>query len=91
MRRCGSAEFVTANLPSGKAGSTYALTFESAGGIGARSYSLLSGGLPIGISFSSAGIFSGKPTVAGTYTFTLRVSDSQAASASQSFTLVVAP
>ncbi|RAV08878.1 putative Ig domain-containing protein, partial [Paenibacillus contaminans] len=83
--------FITTSLPNGKAGTPYAVTLESSGGIGTRNYSLVSGGLPIGTAFSSAGVFSGTPSVAGTYTFTLRVTDSQPASASQSFTIVIAP
>jgi hypothetical protein len=83
--------FVTTSLPNGKAGTPYAVTLESSGGIGTRNYSLVSGGLPIGTAFSSAGVFSGTPSVAGTYTFTLRVTDSQPASASQSFTIVISP
>ncbi|TDF95427.1 putative Ig domain-containing protein [Paenibacillus piri] len=85
-------KFVTTSLPSGKAGVAYtALTIETSGGIGTRTYSLLGGSLPVGIAFSSTGIFSGTPTTAGTYSFTLRVSDSQGASTSQSFTFVVNP
>ncbi|RKN85764.1 hypothetical protein D7M11_05340 [Paenibacillus ginsengarvi] len=85
-------KFGTTSLPSGKVGVTYApVTIESSGGFGKRTYSLVSGALPPGMAFSSSGIFSGKPSVAGSYTFTVRVTDGQPASANQTFTVVVSP
>jgi len=84
-------KFITASLPSGKAGVPYALTVESSGGNGTRTYALAGGALPPGMSFSSKGVFAGTPTTAGTYSLTLQVSDSQRASTKQTFSLVIAP
>ncbi|WP_193556118.1 S-layer homology domain-containing protein, partial [Paenibacillus ginsengarvi] len=85
-------KFGTASLPNGKVGATYApVMIESSGGVGKRIYSLVSGALPVGMAFSSSGIFSGAPTVAGSYTFTVRVTDDQPANANQSFTVVIEP
>ncbi|MFD0717055.1 putative Ig domain-containing protein [Paenibacillus sp. GCM10027626] len=84
-------KFITTSLPSGKAGVAYALTIESSGGIGTRSYALASGSLPVGMAFTSKGVFTGTPVSAGTYSLTLRVSDEKSASADQTFSLVIDP
>ncbi|ATQ44118.1 putative Ig domain-containing protein [Caulobacter mirabilis] len=63
-------------LPGGTGGSPYSQTFTASGGQGAHSFSLVAGTLPIGTAFSSAGVLSGTPTVAGTFNFTLRATDS---------------
>ena len=85
-------KFDTTSLPYGKVGDAYAaVTIETSGGVGSRTYSLISGALPVGMAFTSKGVFSGTPTVAGSYTFTLRVADGQPVSADQTFTVVVTP
>ena len=69
----------------------YSQTLTATGGTGTYTFSFASGTLPPGLSVSSAGVLSGTPTTAGTYTFTIRVADSSAMpqSALQSFTLRV--
>jgi hypothetical protein len=44
----------------------------------------------VGLSLSSAGVISGAPSVAGTYTFSAQVTDSASESVKQTFTLTVA-
>ena len=84
--------FFTTSLPKGKVGSVYAAqTLEISGGVGARTFSLASGALPPGMAFTSSGIFSGSPTIAGTYTFTIRVTDSLGTNAQQSFSVAIDP
>ena len=63
-------------------------------GTGAFTLSTTSGKLPAGITNSLNGgviTFAGKPTVAGTYTFTLKLSDSLGVTATQSYTIVINP
>ncbi len=85
-------KIVAASLPKGKIGEVYALqTISASGGVGARTFSLASGALPPGMAFTSSGIFSGSPTVAGTYTFTIRVTDSVGTNAQQSFSVAIDP
>jgi len=77
-------------LPSGSTGTSYSQTLSASGGMQPYSWSLASGGLPPGLTLSAGGVISGVPTSAGTFNFTVRVTDSSAAIATQSFALVIA-
>jgi hypothetical protein len=64
------------NVPgSGFVGVAFSFTATATGGTGALTWST-SGSPPPGLSFSSAGVESGTPTTAGTYAYTLIVTDS---------------
>jgi hypothetical protein len=54
----------------------YSFTLQGSGGEGGLVWSLASGALPPGITFSSTGVLSGTPTALGSYSFTVRVADS---------------
>lgn len=80
-------------LPSGTVGSAYLQTLAAAGGTGPYTWSVISGSLPPGITISGTQL-TGTPTVAGTYSFTLAVTDSatpNSAQAYESFRLSVDP
>ncbi|SDQ35237.1 putative Ig domain-containing protein [Pseudoxanthomonas sp. CF125] len=81
---------VPATLPAGLPGAVYSQALSTSGGVAPYSYSLLSGALPIGLSFSSAGVLSGTPTTAGSYTFQVRSTDADGFSATVSYTVVIA-
>ena len=83
-----------ASLGDASAGTAYNHSFSASGGTPGYTYVLLSGALPAGLSLSSAGVLSGTPTVAGTFNFTVRATDSSTGTGapftgSQSYTLVV--
>ncbi|WP_425604150.1 putative Ig domain-containing protein [Stenotrophomonas pavanii] len=83
-----------ASLGNASAGTAYNHSFSASGGTPGYTYVLLSGALPAGLSLSSAGVLSGTPTVAGTFNFTVRATDSSTGTGapftgSQSYTLVV--
>ena len=65
----------TATLPSGLIPKPYWSVLEFTGGTGNTRWTLVDGQLPNGVSLSSAGVVSGKPTRAGTFSFTVQASD----------------
>lgn len=78
-------------LENGTVGIAYSETLNAAGGTSPYSFSLASGSLPPGLSLSSSGVISGTPTSAGTYTFSVTVTDSAspANSNTQTFQIIV--
>jgi large repetitive protein len=69
----------------------YNQTIAAIGGIGPNTYSV-TGTLPPGLTFTSRGILSGVPTVAGLYTFTVTATDTQGASSTgDTFTITINP
>ena len=65
----------TTSLPAATGGHSYTATLAATGGVAPYSWSVPPGTLPPGLSLSSAGVISGIPDVAGTYTFTVKVTD----------------
>jgi hypothetical protein len=71
-------------------GGTYNGIINATGGTGPYTFAITAGALPDGISlFSNGQLFGGGATVAGTYSFTVTVTDGAAATASKAFTLDV--
>jgi multidrug transporter EmrE-like cation transporter len=65
-----------ATLPSAMVGQSYSVTFAATGGAGTYTWTVASGStLPAGLTLSSGGILSGNPTTAGSYSFTITVTD----------------
>ena len=79
-----------ATLPGGIAGTAYSATLTASGGIAPYTFSLVSGTLPIGVAFSSAGVVSGTPTTAGTFNMTIRATDDAGYNVTQSYSIVIA-
>jgi plastocyanin len=67
-------------LPVGTVGASYSTTLKTAGGNSPFTWTLTAGALPTGLKLSTAGRISGKPSVIGTATFTVKVSDSSSPS-----------
>jgi len=79
-------------LPSGLVGTTYSTQLTTAGGIPPYTWSIATGALPPGLALDVAsGTISGIPTEAGTFGFTIRVTDSSSASVTKSFGLAPPP
>lgn len=69
----------------------FSASFTVAGGLGPRTFTFASGTLPPGLTLSPAGVLSGTPTTAGTYTFTIQSVDALPCTVQQQFTLIVMP
>ena len=83
------------SLPNGTVGVAYSQTASVLGcGAGTLTWSVISGTLPTSVSIcGSTGttcLISGTPTVAGTYSFTLQVTDGAFNTATQPYTVVIA-
>ena len=78
-------------LPSGSTGTAYSQTLAASGGTPPYTWAISSGALPAGLALSSAGAITGTPTGAGTYSFTVRVTDSASRVATQTFSLTISP
>jgi len=83
---------VTTNspLPQGTVGASYSQTLAASGGAPPYAWSLTSGSLPTGLTLNpSSGAIGGTPSEVGSFTFTVRVSDSASASATKQFQLSI--
>lgn len=81
-------------LPPGIVGVSYNVSLAATGGTGARTWSVVSGALPAGLTLNaSTGQISGTLTTQGTSTFTIRVQDSgnPAQSDQRQFSLTINP
>jgi hypothetical protein len=69
-------KITTSSLPAGVTNTSYSATLAATGGKTSYSWSVSSGALPTGLTLGSSGQISGTPTAAGTFSFTVRVTDS---------------
>jgi hypothetical protein len=81
----------TASLPGGTVGALYSQALAATGGTSPYTWQSTGGSLPGGVTLDSAGNLYGTPTAAGSFTFQVRVSDSQQGSATGSFTIRIVP
>lgn len=75
-------------LPAGTLAAPYSQNLQATGGSGTFTWSRVTGTLPPGLSVSSGGVISGTPTAAGSFTFTLSVTDGKQV-ASQGFSITI--
>lgn len=65
-------------LPQGQVGFAYSISFKGTGTTGPFTYAQFgAGSLPPGLTLSAAGALTGTPNTAGSYTFTIRVTDAR--------------
>jgi hypothetical protein len=79
----------TTSLPTATVFEPYDATLAVSGGTGSNTWSITSGALPTGLSFSAGGEISGTPTETGTAEFTAQVQDSAGTTTSASLALLV--
>jgi outer membrane autotransporter protein len=86
----GAVSFTTGSpLPNATGGVAYSQTIAAAGGATPYTFTLVSGALPTGMTFSPSGVLAGTPLAGGTFNFTLRATDTATQTADQSYQLVV--
>jgi hypothetical protein len=87
----GPLSITTTSLPNGTVGSAYSQSVIASGGTPPYAWSLVQGQgtLPPGLSLSAAGAITGAPTTAGTYNFTVKVTDNVAATAQKALGIVI--
>jgi hypothetical protein len=90
-------QITTSTIAAGQVNVAYSTQFTATGGTTPYSWSLSSGALPAGMNLvASSGAFSGTPTTSGSFSFTVKVTDSttptaQTATKSITFTVAAAP
>jgi hypothetical protein len=84
----GTPTISTTSLPDGTEGVSYSQTIASSGGNTPIVYSVQSGALPGGLSLnSSTGAITGTPTIAGSFSFTIRATDNDGDFDDQAYSL----
>jgi hypothetical protein len=69
--------FTPSTLTAATVGASYSKTIKGGGGTAPyKNFTVSSGSLPAGLKLSAAGVLSGKPTAAGSFTFTVTANDS---------------
>lgn len=86
-----SLAITTGALPNATVGTAYNHPLAAAGGTTPYTWSVAAGALPNGLSLSTAGLISGTPTAAGSFTFSVRVVDASTPqqSAQKQFTITI--
>jgi Bacterial Ig domain/Putative Ig domain/Immunoglobulin domain len=83
-------QITTSQLSGGFVAGGYSATLAATGGTAPYIWSLTSGSLPNGLSLSSGGVFSGTPSLAGSFSFSVQVKDASSATASRNFSINIA-
>jgi hypothetical protein len=79
-------------LPDTTLNVAYSQTVVATNGTGTKTFSISAGSLPTGLSLNAGtGVISGTPTVANSYNFTVRATDSVGATTDQAYTVVINP
>lgn len=87
----GALAISTQSVPNGTVNQSYTASITASGGYTPYSWSLASGNLPAGLTLnSSTGAITGIPTSAGTFSFTVKVTDASGQSATKSLSLTIA-
>jgi hypothetical protein len=78
-----------ASLPVGLIGAAYNQTISATGGSAPYTFAVTSGAVPAGLTLNSNGTWSGAPTTANNYNFTILATDANGFTGSQAYSLTV--
>ncbi|HWC97775.1 MAG TPA: putative Ig domain-containing protein [Candidatus Sulfopaludibacter sp.] len=84
-------QVTSGTLPPGFVNVSYNASIPASGGNGSLTFGQGGGNLPPGLNLDSNGVLRGLPTTAGTYRFTVVVTDADGLTGSGDFTLVIQP
>ena len=84
---CPTIDLLPASLPPAVKDQPYYQTLTPSAGVGPFSFALTGGQLPDGLTLSSDGVLSGTPTVSGSFSITVTVTDVNECTGSRSYTL----
>lgn len=85
--RCTTPWVNGSPLPAGEVSVPYSQALKGFGGTTPYTWSLASGPLPPGLTLDSSGMISGTPSQAGSFPFTVKITDKAGSSSTYSFTL----
>jgi large repetitive protein len=78
-------------LPEGEVSALYSQALTAVGGAPPYTWSVTASALPSGLTLSATGAIGGTPGVAGSYSFTVQITDSNSVSATKALALTIAP
>lgn len=81
----------TTSLPAGTVGDAYTAALAATGGATPYTYAVTAGTLPAGLTLSTAGVLSGRPTAAGTSNFSITATGANGEAATAAYTVTIAP
>ncbi len=86
---CANVTLLPVTLQNGVVGVAYFQTNSVVGGVPPYTFFVAGGSLPPGLTYSTNGVISGAPTLAGSFNFTAAALDANGCLASRAYTLVV--
>ncbi len=89
INACPQINLTPASLPNGAVGAAYSQQLTATGGSAPYIFNLLNGGFPTGLTLSAAGLISGTATGAGNFNFTLKATDANGCTGTQSYALTI--
>jgi hypothetical protein len=77
IAQAAALAIATTSLPNGTENISYSQPLSATGGVKPYTWTLTSGSLPTGLLLSTAGVISGTPTAAGSFSFVVQVTDTE--------------
>ena len=84
---CPTTSVSPATLPDGIVERLYSQQLTHTGGVAPNTFTQTAGTLPAGLTLSTGGLLSGRPTTPGSFTFTVQATDSQNCPATREYTV----